>query len=44
MDMERKRENIPYALFAQFKDNSVKLMAPRAAADVKIKSTVYPPP
>ena len=44
VDMERQRENVAYATYAQFKDNSVKLMAPKATSDVKIKSTIYPPP
>ena len=42
--MERKNENWAYAIFAQFKDNSVKLLAPKPEADVKVKSTIYPPP
>ena len=44
VDTERRKENWPYALFTQFKDNSIKLLAPKAEADVKVKSTIYPPP
>lgn len=42
--MERKKENWPYSIFSQFRDNSIKLLAPKPTADVKIKSTIYPPP
>ena len=42
--MERKKENWPYSIFSQFRDNSIKLLAPKPIADVKIKSTIYPPP
>jgi len=42
--MERKKENWPYSIFSQFRDNSIKLLAPKPMADVKIKSTIYPPP
>jgi len=43
-DMERLKENWPYAIYSQFRDNSIKLLAPKPEADVKIKSTIYPPP
>ena len=42
--MEQRKENWPYALFTQFKDNSIKLLAPKPGADIKVRSTVYPPP
>ena len=43
-DMERQRENDPYAVFAAYRDNSIKLLAPKAQPDVMVKSTVFPPP
>ena len=44
VDMGQRKENWPYALFTQFKDNSIKLLAPKPASDIKVRSTVYPPP
>ena len=38
------KENFCYAFFAIYRDNSIKLLAPKAEPDVKVKSTIYPPP
>lgn len=44
VDTTKKLDNYPYAVYTLYADNSIKLLAPKAEPDVKVKSTIYPPP
>ena len=43
-DIEQREKNRPYAIYVQFRDNSIKLLQPKPKHDAKVLTTIFPPP